>query len=211
MSLKVPFLPLLDSTTTGSTIRSAFSTIQEQAIAMVNWKEYYYVPKVSFKIAYTTESILLYYEVIEKHIRAAYLSSNEPVYKDSCVEFFVSFDGSNYYNFEFNCIGTVLLGYGSQHHGERKLASLDQINNIYRDTQIHAAPNSVNWNLAANIPFNVFKEERISSLKGRECSANFYKCGDDLPIPHFLSWTAIESPKPNFHLPAFFGKLHFTM
>ncbi|WP_134088140.1 carbohydrate-binding family 9-like protein [Olivibacter sp. XZL3] len=209
MGLKVPYLPSLTSASTGSEIRSALSTISLQPLAMVNWKEYYYVPKVGFKIAYTDESILLYYEVSEKHIRAAYLHSNEPVYRDSCVEFFISFDGSNYYNFEFNCIGTMLLAYGNEQVDQRKLASPDEISNIYRDTNICSAPDGVTWNLTANIPFKIFKEDDVQSLKGKECSANFYKCGDDLPIPHFLSWTAINHPKPNFHLPAFFGTLRF--
>lgn len=209
MGLKVPYLPSLSSSSTGSVIRSTLSTISLQPLAMVNWKEYYYVPKVGFKIAYTDESILLYYEVFEKHIRAAYLHSNEPVYRDSCVEFFISFDGGNYYNFEFNCIGTVLLGYGTEQVDNRELASPDEISNIYRDTNIYSAPHGVKWDLTANIPFKMFKEAGISSLKGKECSANFYKCGDDLPIPHFLSWSAIDHPKPNFHLPAFFGTLRF--
>ncbi|MCL4637439.1 MULTISPECIES: carbohydrate-binding family 9-like protein [Olivibacter] len=210
MSLEVPYIPSLDSTATGKAIRSVFSMMEAHAIASLNWKEYYYVPKVSFKIAYTDESILLYYEVFEKHIRAAYLHNNEPVYRDSCVEFFISFDGSNYYNFEFNCIGTMLSAYGSQIMEKRQLASQDRIGSIYRDTNIHATPNGVQWDLVANIPFSVFKEDSINSLKARECLANFYKCGDDLPIPHFLSWAPIDNPKPNFHLPAFFGKLHFA-
>lgn len=209
MSIEIPYISSLDSTSTGNAIRLALVDSEAHTIASVNWKEYYYVPKVTFKIAFTDESILLNYEVFEKHIRATYLHSNEPVYKDSCVEFFISFDGSNYYNFEFNCIGTMLLAYGSQIMEKRQLASHDQIGSIYRDANIHAAPNGVQWDLAVNIPFSVFKEDHIQSLKGTECRANFYKCGDDLPIPHFLSWTAIDYPKPNFHLPAFFGKLRF--
>jgi hypothetical protein len=37
--------------------------------------------------------------------------------------------------------------------------------------------------------------------------ANFYKCGDETPEPHFLSWNPIDLPKPNFHVPQFFGQL----
>ena len=38
---------------------------------------------------------------------------NGDVYRDSCVEFFVSINGSsNYYHFEFNCIGIPNVGYG---------------------------------------------------------------------------------------------------
>ena len=37
----------------------------------------------------------------------------------------------------------------------------------------------------------------------------FYKCGDKLQTPHFLSWNPIDLPKPDFHCPAFFGLLQF--
>ncbi len=39
--------------------------------------------------------------------------------------------------------------------------------------------------------------------------ANFYKCGDELQTPHFLSWNPIEIEKPDFHRPDFFGTLRF--
>jgi hypothetical protein len=38
---------------------------------------------------------------------------------------------------------------------------------------------------------------------------NFYKCGDSLSVPHFLSWQPIDNPTPNFHLEKFFGELDF--
>ena len=37
--------------------------------------------------------------------------------------------------------------------------------------------------------------------------ANFYKCGDKLPVPHFLSWKPINVPAPDFHLPCFLETL----
>ena len=42
-----------------------------------------------------------------------------------------------------------------------------------------------------------------------EIIANFYKCGDKLQTPHFLSWNPIDLEKPNFHCPEFFGMLRF--
>ena len=37
--------------------------------------------------------------------------------------------------------------------------------------------------------------------------ANFYKCGDKTAHPHYLSWSPIDTPKPDFHRPDFFGEL----
>ncbi|MCF0164164.1 MAG: hypothetical protein HUJ92_02685, partial [Bacteroidales bacterium] len=47
------------------------------------------------------------------------------------------------------------------------------------------------------------------SLKGAQMTANFYKCGDDTAVPHFLSWNPIPIEKPSFHRPDHFGKIIF--
>ncbi|WP_350005689.1 carbohydrate-binding family 9-like protein, partial [Phocaeicola dorei] len=46
-------------------------------------------------------------------------------------------------------------------------------------------------------------------LDGMVVRANFYKCGDELQKPHFLSWSPIKIEKPDFHRPDFFGLLEF--
>src|SRR5690554_5264268 len=82
------------------------------SINVKNWEAYDYAPKVQFRIGHTGNEIWLKYYVNEKHIRALETNTNGDVYKDSCVEFFISHDGENYYNFEFNCIGTTHLAWG---------------------------------------------------------------------------------------------------
>jgi hypothetical protein len=42
---------------------------------------------------------------------------------------------------------------------------------------------------------------------GATLCANFYKCGDELSVPHYISWAPIEAEKPNFHRPDCFGKM----
>jgi len=37
--------------------------------------------------------------------------------------------------------------------------------------------------------------------------ANFYKCGDGLSKPHYLSWKPIVAEKPDFHRPEFFSTI----
>ena len=101
----------------------AESMLEKQAVMhpvqTLNWKDFSYLPKVNFRIAHTEDEILLKYYVKEEHIRALETRTNGEVYKDSCVEFFVSPDGENYYNFEFSCIGTIHLASGTG-RGNRK-------------------------------------------------------------------------------------------
>ena len=64
------------------------------------------------------------------------------------------------------------------------------------------------WEVALIIPASTFFLHELGSFAGRDIRANFYKCGDLLQTPHFLSWNPIDLPKPDFHCPQFFGLLH---
>ena len=57
------------------------------------------------------------------------------------------------------------------------------------------------------IPAECYFHHQITDLSGMTIRANFYKCGDKLQQPHFLSWNPISTPRPNFHVPQFFGTL----
>lgn len=182
------------------------------AIDKQPWVEYASTAKVFFNIAYTDETILIRYSVCEKNIRSIYTNSNDPVYKDSCVEFFIALNNERaYYNFEFNCSGTVLAGYGEGK--DRELLPTNKLRLIKTYTKIKSLPGSdtpIKWELTVEIPFKVFIKHKVDSFKGRLCRVNFYKCGDDLPEPHFLTWNYIQASAPNFHLPEYFGRLTFN-
>ncbi|QNL48526.1 hypothetical protein H8S90_17265 [Olivibacter sp. SDN3] len=210
--LQVEHLQTLDYASDMRDVLDRMNSLISHRIEIANWEDYNYVPKVEFKIAYTNDSLLIQYLVAEKDLRAIYNDVNDPVYKDSCVEFFVSFNSLNYYNFEFNCIGTPLVGYGTSNKANRTYLAKDVILSIKKYCVINSAngiSSDFTWQLTVNIPFSVFTEDQIGSLAGKRYSANFYKCGDDLPEPHFVSWSEIKHPTPNFHLPQFFGDLIF--
>ncbi|MFY9152364.1 MAG: carbohydrate-binding family 9-like protein, partial [Prolixibacteraceae bacterium] len=59
------------------------------------------------------------------------------------------------------------------------------------------------------IPWEVFYKHELKPVSGKKMRGNFYKCGDGLSVPHFVSWTKIKTEKPSFHEPAFFGGLEF--
>ena len=52
-----------------------------------------------------------------------------------------------------------------------------------------------------------FADYPIRLEAGTTLRANVYKCGDDLPVPHFISWSPIHTPEPSFHQPTFFGEI----
>jgi hypothetical protein len=182
--------------------------LEPNAIEHVPWPAFPYQPKVHFAIAHNSSSILLKYYVEEISIRAATGVVNGPVWEDACVEFFIAFDEKGYYNLEFNCIGTPLVGFGID-KTDRQLLRTDEVERIQSNAVIKRQNGNLQWQITLIIPASVFIHHAFSSLSGRTCRANFYKCGDALPQPHFLAWSNIEWPEPNFHLPAFFGELQF--
>jgi hypothetical protein len=184
------------------------------AIDVINWKDYSYKPEVRFNIAYAGQEILLKYYVSEDYFRAGKTETNENVYEDSCVEFFVSpADDGIYYNFEFNAIGTCLLGSGTGRHDSKRAPSAI-IGGIRRlcsegSKPVKETKGPVKWTITIAIPLSLFFHHKIEGLKGRTFRANFYKCGDALPVPHFITWNPIGTPQPDYHQPGYFGILRF--
>lgn len=192
-------------------ISDLLDTFSRQKLEYVPWPEFPYKPKVDFTIAHDQSTIFLKYYVEEKHVRAENNIINSPVHEDSCVEFFLSFDeGSNYYNIEFNSIGTGFIAYGSS-KDNRQLLDTALVKNLKtKSLKTQENENGAKWQLTLAIPMSTFIYTPVQKLKDiKNCKANFYKCGDLLPEPHFISWSDIIADTPNFHLPEYFGKLVF--
>ena len=183
-------------------------------INIASWKEFSYEPQVDFKVAYYSGNLFIKYYVNEKYIRAVNTNINGNVWEDSCVEFFVApGDTGNYFNFEVNCIGTCLVQKGEKREGRKFLAS-DEINRIKSfsslgNSSFSERKGSFVWNLTLVIPLVSICGLQLESLKGLKMKANFYKCGDKLSEMHFLSWSPIGTPQPDFHQPDYFGELEF--
>jgi len=183
-------------------------------IDAVNWPEYPYCPEVCFRLGYTDDSILLQYKVREQAVLASCAHDNEDVWNDSCVEFFVmpGTDGS-YYNIESNCIGSALIGHG-YNRTDRLRGDESIVSRIKKYSTLGKEPfaeKSFNgeWRLSLVIPFTVFFKDKIDSLDNKIVKVNFYKCGDHLSVPHFLSWNPIDTLQPDFHQPSCFGQIEF--
>ena len=82
---------------------------KRQAIDIVNWNEYPYCPITSVDVAADHTHLFLRYFVRGEGVKAAFTEDNDAVWQDSCVEaFFWAPDGEGYFNFEMNCIATLL-------------------------------------------------------------------------------------------------------
>lgn len=193
-----------------------------------NWPGFNYKPEVVFRIAYSKEEIYIQYRVKEKYIRAFYTEDQGSApYKDSCVEFFIipSETDTIYYNLELNCIGVGTFAGGPNRKERtrfgahvtskiRRASTLAKEDSLGKDGGMgkegfETKEGDFEWSLTVALPIELFSLNEITPLSGRSVKANFYKCGDDLPEPHYLSWNQVGTEKPNFHTPEFFGTLYF--
>ena len=189
--------------------------IDFERIDRVDWPaEFPYKPLVTFRLAHTGSHILLHYRVEEQTVRAVASRDNDSVWEDSCCEFFIQPEAAGaYYNIETNCAATVLLAHGKGRE-QRQHAAQAVLDTVLRWSSLGRTPFEEQtappmWEMALVIPTTVFFANAISDLSGRTMRGNFYKCGDKLSVPHFLSWAPIDTPSPDFHRPEFFGLLHF--
>ena len=184
-------------------------------IETINWKDFNYKPDVAFSIAYTNKEILLKYYITEEYFKAEKTETNQKVCEDSCVEFFVSPEEDGiYYNLEFNGIGTCLLGTGTSRETSVK-AEPTVISKIRRLSSVGASPvherkGPFTWTITIAIPFEVFFHHKVKNLTGKSFKANFYKCGDKLTIPHYVTWNNIGTENPDYHQPEYFGLIKFV-
>lgn len=180
----------------------------------VNWKGFDYKPEVSFTIGYTDNEILLKYYISEDYFKAEMTKTNQMVCEDSCVEFFLSpANDGIYYNLEFNGIGTCLMGSGTCRENSIR-ADTAIVSKIRRKTSAGNNPvpevkGRFTWTITIALPVEIFFHHRIGKLKGKSFMVNFYKCGDRLSAPHYLTWNRIATKNPDYHQPRFFGMLTF--
>lgn len=189
------------------------NNIEWNSVDNVCWPEDFpYAPEMKFRIAHCGNLILLNYYVKEKAVRAVAETDNGNVWEDSCCEFFFSPSADSfYYNIESNCAGKILFASGNSRH-DRKHYPLDFISCIDRWSSLG---NGVfderecndSWEMSLVIPNTMF--EGVQNFSGMKANANFYKCGDKLKTPHFLSWNLVETATPDYHRPEYFGKIVF--
>ena len=178
-------------------------------------------PLTQAKLLYDRNGLYGLFRVRDRFVRCRHIRFQDPVYQDSCVEFFFRPEGApGYFNFEFNCGGALLASYiidptrrGSGFEDYVQLSAEDaNAVSIY-----HSLPNVIeperkedtDWRLEFYIPRSLIEKYAgpVNLEAGERWRANFYKCGDQTSHPHWAAWSAVDSL--NFHLPDCFGWLNF--
>ncbi|MBE6585471.1 MAG: hypothetical protein E7645_02965 [Ruminococcaceae bacterium] len=140
--------------------------------------------------------------------KAVYQNYNDPVYTDSCMEFFCDWLGDGrYINMEMNSLGTLLSCIGPDRHARTPVADLSE-GELF---PVNGAVCDGYWQVTAEIPTALLcKILGVSSIpfgKGYTFRGNFYKCGDKTAVIHYGMWNPIGTEKADFHRPEYFGTL----
>ena len=187
------------------------NNVPYQSITRLNWPhDYPYLPSTSFGIAHTENAILLHFIATERCLRAYVTEDLGDVWTDACVEFFISpKDDGRYYNIECNCLGKILFAVGEGRHN-RVRATKDVVSQIDRWASLGGdclgeRAEDTAWQVALVIPYSVFFAHDIKSLT--TIKANFYKCGGSGEFEHYVSFSPISTPAPDFHRPEFFAEI----
>lgn len=186
--------------------RACFEQAPKAEIACYKWTEGY-SPKAFAQLVYVKNlGFALHMEAYESDPKAVYTVYNQDVYKDSCLEFFVNFNPEQplYINFEMNANGAFLSALRPGRKGKKP------IHEILSDLPaVRSERSDDHWSVDA-----FFTLAQIETLFGKSVfnagdviKGNFYKCGDETPIPHFGMWSPVELEQPDFHRPEFFGTL----
>lgn len=210
-SLSVPYLPQLSHTAPADIPALLEDKGASLTVDCINWpKEYPYHPLTEVTIAHSGKSIFVNFQVRGNYLRAVNHTNNSHVHQDSCVEFFLAPKGrAPYYNFEFNCIGTVHTACRMDRHNGTLLTD-EQLATIKRYPSYGTRPfeemeGFFAWNLLVEIPLALIGVEYEG--KPIEMMGNFYKCADLTAAPHFVSWAPVATEQPDFHRPEFFAPI----
>lgn len=172
------------------------------------WGYTEYVPNVYVQIAYNETGFDVKFTVEESNPLCEKTENFGNIHEDSCVEFFVKFDPENsdkYMNFEINAIGTVKAAIRTCRE-DFIFLSQEDIESLNIKTEILENSWTVSYHISAELLKKLYPKFNIK--KCNYIMANFYKCGNNTDIKHYLSLFDLKCEKPDFHKPEYFGKIN---
>lgn len=160
------------------------------------------------QLCHNADTLFVRMEAVESPIRATLTGKLDAVCTDSCMEFFFApLPGDKrYFNFEWNLLGALNLGFGAERP--------TRVRQIVKKPEELFAPapfrTEAGWGICFQIPLRFLQLYFPGFTFTGEAAGNCYKCGDETPLPHFLSWSPMHSETPDFHRRDDFGQLIFA-
>ena len=182
-----------------------FSVVDTLAIDTLLW-----CPEVPItaqaQICYDETALYVRLSAQEPNIRAEERGPLGVPCEDSCLEFFFCpIEGDDrYLSIECNPNSCLYLGFCNT--GRRIIRLVpDCVEAIDPVIDMTEEGWSVTYAVPASYVRLFFPEFELKP--GVSIRANCFKCGDKTVQEHYMSWSPVEVSDPDFHIPAFFGKM----
>lgn len=168
-----------------------------------------YRPQTYFNFGIVDGSLTAVLKCCEETPKAIYENRDDPVYKDSCLEFFVlPFTFSRkYINVECNSRGTFLCEVGEGKFDRTTVRTLTEHSPEvvpFREYTEKGVFWGVQITLTKDFLSEIFCIDK-DKIKYTTVKANFYKCGDECENPHYIAFSPVTTLPPGFHNPECFA------
>ena len=158
--------------------------------------------KTTAQMVHSDVGITVRLETNEWPLTITTMELNGKICIDSCMEFFFipNMDDAEYINLEMNPAAVSLTAKAPGRYERPRLDIHGE--NVKIKSMIKAEEG---WTVMAFISYD-FLLKHYSHVD-KTMRANFYKCGDKTPVLHYSTWNPVETEKPDYHRPEFFGKI----
>lgn len=164
--------------------------------------------EASFQAWYDSEYLHVAFSTRNVPLRVTNYANQSPVSEDSCCEIFIEpFAGGEYWNLEFNAAGAVNASHRLTRPDRVRLTD-EEIAQIVRHAEarfaepIELSGSDNSWRMQVDIPWSLLG---VQPVKGFKFRANVYAIASKGVPTYALSWAPINTEKPDFHRPEFFG------
>lgn len=148
----------------------------------------------------------------EDNLRIECTKRDDPVYTDSCLEFFIApVEGDKrYMNFEVNPKGVYLSQIGEIRENRRFIKEFTNLEPVIQPMSIEEDGKTA-WGYDILLPCEFISALYGVDFKLGECTmkGNFYKCADSSVTPHYGAHFPVTTAALGFHNPDCFGNIIF--
>lgn len=159
------------------------------------------------RVAHDREALLLRFDCDDRDIWATHAWRDAPLWEEEVVEVFMApgeADPSEYVEIEVNPLGVVFDARVANPHGRRETMSVDRSWNAAGLVVAVDRPSPERWRVDIVVPWRDVHE----GARPRIWRANFFRIERPRDRhPEFSCWSPTHADPPDFHKPAFFGRL----
>ncbi len=167
-----------------------------------------YRPETYANIGIVNNSLCAVLKCYEQNPRTECTNRDDPVYTDSCVEFFVAPVSyrSEYINVECNSKGVFLCEFGDGKYNRVLSASVTRFSPVV-ESFVGEDNKGAYWGVYITLTKEFVADiynTKIDDVVFDSINLNFYKCGDSCAVPHYLAFSPVTTLPPGFHNPESF-------